>query len=114
MKFIGVSAAISIFFDMVISLVHGLFNKEKIDKKIYEVRTRKILLISNSIASTSSIINAAITQNPKNLDIGGLLNTVSRCFRDIRFITKVKEEFINNELNKDLQLELNKLDEMIM
>lgn len=113
LKFIGVSAAISVFFDMVISLVHGLFNTEKMDKKLYEVRTRKILLISNSIASTSSIINTVITENPKNLDIGGLLNTVSRLFRDVRFITRIKEEYIQSELDKNLQIELEKINSMI-
>ena len=71
-KIVGASASISILIDMIIGLVHSLFNTERIDKDLYEVRTRKILLISNSIASTSNIIQTAITNNPKNLDIGGL------------------------------------------
>ena len=73
MKLVGGSAGISIFIDLIIGLVHGLFNKEKINKDLYEVRTRKILLISNSIASTSNIIQTMITKNPKNLDIGGTI-----------------------------------------
>ena len=66
---------------------------------LYEVRTRKILLISNAIASTSTIINAAVTSNPKNLDIGSLLNTVTHLFTDIRFIARIKQEFIENEIS---------------
>lgn len=110
LKIGGASAGISIFIDMVIGLVHSLFNKEKIDKDLYEVRTRKILLISNSIASTSNIIQTAITKNPKNLDIGSLLVTASHLFMDLRFIARVKEEFINQELNNDLTKELEKLE----
>ena len=110
LKIVGVSAGISIFIDMIIGLIHGLFNKEKIDKDLYEVRTRKILLISNSIASTSNIIQTVITNNPKNLDIGGLLVTLSHLFMDLRFISRIKEEFIRQELNKDLIKELKHLD----
>lgn len=109
-KIVGISAGISIFIDMIIGLVHGLFNKEKIDKDLYEVRTGKILLISNSIASTSNIIQTIITRNPKNLDIGGLLITLSHLFRDLRFISRIKEEFVRQELNKDLIKELKRLD----
>lgn len=110
LKIVGASAGISIFIDMIIGLVHGLFNKEKTDKDLYEVRTRKILLISNSIASTSNIIQTLITDNPKNLDIGGLLVTLSHLFMDLRFISRIKEEFIKQELNKDLIKELERLD----
>lgn len=110
LKIVGASAGISIFIDMIIGLIHGLFNKEKIDKDLYEVRTRKILLISNSIASTSNIIQTVITKNPKNLDLGGLLVTLSHLFMDLRFVSRIKEEFIRQELNKDLIKELECLD----
>ena len=110
LKIVGASAGISIFIDLIIGLVHGLFNKEKINKDLYEVRTRKILLISNSIASTSNIIQTVITNNPKNLDLGGLLVTLSHLFMDLRFISRIKEEFIRQELNKDLIKELERLD----
>lgn len=106
MKIVSVSATISLLFDMIIGLVHALFNKERIDKELYEVRTRKILLVSNSIAASSNIIQTYITKNPKNLDIGSLLVTVSHLFSDLRFISRVKEEFVRSELDKDLKKEL--------
>ena len=111
-KIVAASAGISAMCNMVIGLVHGLFYKPEsgITRELYEVRTRKILLISNSIASTSSIIYAAVTKNPKNLDIGGLLVTITRLFSDIRFIAKIKKEFIENEMNKQLIAELEELD----
>ncbi|MDY4831841.1 MAG: hypothetical protein SO161_04845 [Treponema sp.] len=51
-----------------------------------------------------------ITNNPKNLDLGGLLVTLSHLFMDLRFISRIKEEFIRQELNKDLIKELERLD----
>lgn len=112
-KIIGTSAAVSMLFNMIIGLIHGLFYKNDIDRKLYEVRTRKILLISNSIASSSSILNAVITRNPKNLDIGGLIVTVGRLFSDVRFMAKIKQEFIQNELDKKLQAELDEIDNIL-
>lgn len=70
------------------------------------------MLISNSIASTSSLINAAITENPKNLDIGSLLNTVTHLFTDLRFIAKIKQEFIESEISDRIQKEIAEIDEL--
>ena len=109
-KIVGASFVVSKMFDMIISLLHGLFIKEGEDRELYEVRTRKILLISNIIASSSTIINATITSNPKNLDIGSLLNTVTHLFTDIKFILNIKQEFIENEINERVQKELSKVD----
>lgn len=111
-KIVGASFVISKLFDIIISLTHGLFRNEDEDKDLYEVRTRKILLISNSIASTSSLINAAITENPKNLDIGSLLNTVTHLFTDLRFIAKIKQEFIESEISDRIQKEIAEIDEL--
>lgn len=112
MKIAGTSFIISKIFDMLISLSHGLFRLPEEPKDLFEVRTRKILLISNSIASTSTIINAGITSNPKNLDIGSLLNTVSHLFTDVRFILKIKQEFIESEIAERLQQELDEIDRL--
>lgn len=109
-KIVGASFVISKIFDMIISLLHGLFRKDSEDKDLYEVRSRKILLISNAIASTSTIINASITSNPKNLDIGSLLNTVTRLFTDVRFILKIKQEFIESEIAERVQKEISAVD----
>ena len=111
-KIIGASFFVSKFIDIIISLVHSLFRDHNESSKLFEVRTRKILLISNSIASTSSIIATCITQNPKQLDIGSLLSTISHLFFDIRFILKIKEEFIQNEIDKELQKSIMETDEI--
>ena len=107
-KIVAGSAAVSALLNLIITLTHGLFYvpDENLTRDQYEVRTRKILLISNLIASGSSIIAACITRNPKNLDIGGLFITVTRLFSDIRFITKIKKEFLESEYSKRIDEKL--------
>ena len=67
-------------------------------------------MISNAIASSSTIINATITSNPKNLDIGSLLNMVTHLFTDVRFILRIKQEFIESEIAKKVQKEISAVD----
>lgn len=111
-KITGTSYIVSLIIDIIIGLVHGLFKRDDEPRNLFEVRTRKILLVSNSIATSSSIISAYISKNLKKLDIGSLLLTVTHLFTDIRFITKIKKEFIENEIDKKFQLEFDKIDHL--
>lgn len=111
-KIVTTSYIVSMFIDMIISSVHSLFRSESEEKELYSVRTRKILLISNTIASTSSILNAYITKNPKKLDIGSLLLTITHLFADVRFMAKIKDEFIHNEISQRVYRELDETDKM--
>lgn len=115
----GISATSSILINMLITVIHGLFfcptnasdsEKTALERDFYEVRTRKIMIISNSIATSSNVVSAALLRMPGMIDLGGLLVTVTRLFSDIRFITKVKEEYIQSVLDKGLQTELDNLD----
>ena len=65
-----------------------------IQKKLYEVRTRKILSYSNLVATSSNIAVVAITNDMKKLDVGGMAVTLYRLITDAKFIRQVKEEFI--------------------
>lgn len=111
-KIVGTSSMVSLIIDIIITLTHSLFRPDNIEQNVYAARTRKILLVSNSIASTSTIINAAITSNPQNLDIGSLFSTVAHLFLDIRFITELKHEFIAHEVDRRLQEEINEIDKL--
>lgn len=112
---IGGSFVASILIDMIVSLVHGLFYCKDKDgtRDIFEVRTRKILLISNTIATTSNIIGAVITKNPKHLDIGGLLNTIRHLFSNLAFMADVKKEFIENRIYEKIDSEMKAIDNSI-
>lgn len=115
---IGTELGLSIAINSIISMVHRLFYDESVDDpKLYEVRTRKIILYSNTIASVSNIIVAAITKNPKILDIGGLIITITRLFSDIRFITRVKQEFVESQLDlhfKGVTDEIEKMNRLLL
>ena len=102
---VGAQAGISVLINLLVSLIHGLFydDKKHESRDLYEVKTRKILSISNLIATSSNIIwvggnmlagnEAAI----KDLDIGGLLVTVHRIITDHKFIKEIKMEFMEKQ-----------------
>lgn len=105
---------LSTLINSIISAIHGLFYDEKVDIKrdLYEVRTRKILSYSNTLATSSNIIYTAITKNFTKLDVGGALVTLYRLITDYLFISKVKYEFISEILDNELKQEIEKIDKM--
>ena len=102
---IGASAGTSMLINTIVSAVHGcklIFQDDgkEYSEELYQARTRKIIMYSNVIASSSNIIYAAISQDINSLDIGGLLVTLYRVFNDTKFICKLEYEFLNSGLNK--------------
>ena len=105
---VGASAGLASLVNAIISTFHQLmFDENKYaSRDIYSVKTKKIILYSNTIASTSNVVwvsanmlggnEAAIRQ----LDRGGLLVLLRRLTTDTKFIRQVKEEFIFGEFNK--------------
>lgn len=93
---VGKQATYATLINTMIAMVHGLlFNgASTTDRKLYEVRTRKIFSYSNLVASSSNIAVVAITGNMSSLNLGGLAITICRLITDRKFITGVKEEFI--------------------
>ena len=100
--------------DMLIGLVHGLYYNPQKDgtRDLYEVRTRKILLIANTIGTSSNLIFSYCTQNAKSLDIGGLLVTLSHLFLDTRFLLNVKKEFVESRIYEKIEKEIKELDKI--
>lgn len=105
------SASQAIMINMIIGALHKFFynpNKD-FDKELYNVRTRKIILYSNMIATTSDIVQTAVRayngneDSIKNFDLGGFLVTVYRLITDTKYIMKIKEEFIFNEWDKIIE-----------
>lgn len=115
---VGTSAGIAVFINCIIGMLHGLlYDESKYDsREIYSVKTRKILMVSNTIATTSNLIwvggnlYAGDKRQIKNFDIGGLIVTMHRLVNDPKFILQIKEEFVFGKFNNliqgsDLQLE---------
>lgn len=100
------SAQVMALINFIIGLFHGLMYDERHDgaKSLYNVKTRRIILYSDVIASTSSVLITGIKMYlgdataVKGLDIGGLLITIQRLFADTKFIHEIKKDFLKNEL----------------
>ena len=115
---IGTSAALAEFINFLIGTIHSLMYDETKDasKELYSVRTRKIIMYSNVIATGSNAL--WVTGNMmsgngtalKQLDIGGLIVLAKRLMTDTEYIRKIKEEFVlggfkNMIVGEDLGLE---------
>lgn len=101
---VGAQAGMTVLINWLVAALHGsslIFKDdgEEFSLETYQARTKKIILISNTIATSSSVVQAAITKNPKCLDLGGAAVLIYRMFTDLRFIAKVKEDYVNSKLN---------------
>lgn len=112
LKTVALQAAFAMIINQIIALVHGFYydEKEYPNPRVYEVKTRKILLYSNIIASGSNILFSYFTKNIRYLDIGGAMVAIYRIVQDIPFMLSLEKEFINSELSKKYQREIDKLD----
>jgi hypothetical protein len=108
---VGKQASYAIMINMLIGMIHYLvhdFNNGE-SRKLYEVRTRKILSYSNYIASASNLLYVTISAGLGNgaafrkLDIGGFIVTLYRLISDSAFIQKIKEEFIFGNFRAKIQ-----------
>ena len=102
---VGMQAGMTVLINWLIAALHGcslIFKDDGSDycTEMYQARTKKIILISDTIATSSSVVQASITKNPKRLDLGGAAVLVYRLFSDARFVAKLKEEFLQSELDK--------------
>ena len=102
---VGMQAGMTVLINWLIAALHGcslIFKDDGSDycTEMYQARTKKIILISDTIATSSSVVQASITKTPKCLDLGGAAVLVYRLFSDARFVAKLKEEFLQSELDK--------------
>ena len=115
----GVSAKLVELINLLISTVHTLQcdrTLSETEQKLYNVRTRKIILYSNAIATGSNVLwvgcnmAAGNERAIKQLDIGGLIVMIQRLISDTKFTQQIKEEFVFGRFNtlirgEDLGLE---------
>ena len=105
---IGASAKIADFINTLISAIHFLLYppEEYLSQDLYAIKTKKIIMYSNVIASASNVIEVGIKMALddklaiKDLDIGGLIVTIHRLLTDTKYIHAIKEEFVISEFNK--------------
>ena len=102
---VGKQVTFSALINAIISMIHGLFfdGESTMDRKLYEVRTRKILAYSNLVASSTNVGIVAFTGDFSSLDVGGLAVTIYRLITDTNFIRKVQDEFVFGSFNQMIQ-----------
>ena len=118
---VGASAKFAELINTLISTLHTLmYDATSISSRdVYNVRTRKIILYSNIIATGSNVLWTAgnmMAGNEgaiKQLDIGGLIVTLKRLMNDTEYIRRIKEEFVFGGFNKMIQGEDLQLEEVI-
>lgn len=99
---IGASAKLAELINLLISTLHMLMydTSMSISRELYSVRTRKIIMYSNAIATGSNVLwvgGNMLAGNEgaiKQLDIGGLIVTIKRLISDTEYIRQIKEEFV--------------------
>jgi hypothetical protein len=108
---VGKQAAYATLINALIGMIHYLCYVPIKDnsRRLYEVRTRKIITYSNLISSASNVLTVTVNAALENagalrsLDIGGFLVTMYRLISDAKFIKEVKEEFVIENFNKMIQ-----------
>ena len=94
--------------------MHGLYYRPECDgsRDLFELRTRKILLVSNALAASGNIAVSFLAKNAKLLDIGGLLVTAAGLYRDARFLARAKQKFIQEASDREMQQILSDADRL--
>ena len=109
------SSAQSITINLLIGALHKFFYNPTKDhgQELYNVRTRKIILYSNMIATSLDVVQTAIKAYSgdvnaiKEFDLGGFLVTMYRLVTDVSMITKIKENFLMNEWDRIIESDNN-------
>lgn len=109
---VGQQAAFPLIVNMAIGLLHGFMYNAELDgpREFYDARTRKILLLSNMMASGTNLAFSAATEKWMKLDLGGLLVTASRTLQDVAYLTNLEDHFLKQQMDKTLEQELHDID----
>ena len=107
------SASMAILINKLIEMCHRLFYNPSDDIRLYDVRTRKILTYSNTLASVINIGYVGATRNVKKLDVGGILVALWRLLNDEEEIRKIKREFVNMTLDGELKKEEDEVNQQL-
>lgn len=102
---VGKQATYAVMINAFIAMLYDLCYDESIcSRSLYSVKTRKILMYSNTIATVSNVIITALSAYSgagdiaiRNFDLGGFMVTIYRIVNDRKYIKEIKQEFLANE-----------------
>lgn len=107
-------ALLAIFINKIVEMFHRLwFDVKHDDKKLYEVRTLKIIMYSNTLSSMLNLGYVGVTGDLKKLDVGGIAVAIWRLLNDREKIRKIRAEFIDRTLSNDFQKEEDEIREKL-
>jgi len=108
------SAIITMVINFIISILHNLLYDETndISRELYNVRTQKILKVSNIIAESLNIAyvganvgigmytrnTALIKEGVKKIDLGGYIVAVHQIVKSSSIQEKIRREYLENRL----------------
>lgn len=99
-------ALFAMIINKIVEMFHRLwFDPMRDDIKLYEVRTLKIIMYSNTLASLLNVGYVGVTGDFRKLDIGGVAVTIWRLLTDKEKIRKIRAEFIDRTLSNEFQKE---------
>lgn len=96
LKQVGTSAILSFIINVIIETIYIMCLETNDEEDIRKVKIKKILSISNSIASSSNVLFVSLTKNVNKLDIGGIGITLVTLLNSNEFIMQMKQEYIRN------------------
>lgn len=107
---VGKQAAFATLINTLVAMLHGMFYDaaKDGDEKLYKVRTKKIIIYSNAIASATNALAAWYTGNAKLLDFGGYAVALYQLVTGVDFIERVRRDFITGEFDKLVNQQANK------
>lgn len=107
-------ALLAMIINKIVEMFHRLwFNPKRDDKKLYEVRTLKIIMYSNTLSSIMNLGYVGITNDLTKLDIGGIAVAIWRLLNDREKIRKIRAEFIDKTLSNAFQKEEDEIKEKL-
>lgn len=105
-KEIATSTILGTIINIIIQTIYLYCFDSVDDLNIRKVKIKKILNISNSIASSSNVFYVILTNKIGKIDIGGYILTISSLLKSADFIQSVKLEFMKEELDHLLNTNL--------
>ena len=97
LKQIGASAGLALLINLIIEVIYLFCFETTDDQNLRRVKVKKILSMSDVMASSSNILFVALTKNMAKLDLGGFAVTMITLLHFRDFIKKMKQEYIRNE-----------------
>ena len=110
---------LSVFINKIVEIMYKLIYANEFTENpvLLDVKVRKVITISNVIATSSNILvvglgtaiggatgnTKMVSDSLKRIDIGGFIVTIHRLISDRKFISEIKQEFILNNFDKMIQ-----------